>query len=384
MSAGVLAAAGMLKGMRSPRRPGARHQGTFRSAEAQPFLVLVTDSAEIHDELALIAAVVGLRLEVTDRWSALPAGAEDAVAVACSPSMPPPTGYSGTGALVVGHNAEAVWAVAAAAPDLRPVPLPQAERWLSEHLSAEALHRTQGRVAAVASTAGGTGASTCAYLGAAECAVRGGRPLVIDAALGVGSGLASLVRVTGAQGASRSREDGSAGLDWSTLLKTDGEISAAHLAAAVPEIDGIGCLTGPADPRGVLGLLPAVVQASRRAYDLVVVDLGQRTETLRVLGAATDHLTVVSRAAPRAAKAAQQLGASRADGLSLFLNRRPAPGWGPAEMSQVSGISVAGELAEQKWLARSDDLSESYELLRAPRGAAVIAGLLQAWGVADA
>lgn len=352
--------------------------GTNSTAE-QPegeSVLLVTEDSALRDEVALIAAVVGVQLEITATWPG-PGEQTRWAAMMCSPQSLPPTAGQAQGTLLLGHSAEALWEAAALMPGLRPAPLPQAENWLSEQLSAQVFDRSQGTVIAAVSTAGGVGATTFAYLCAAELAARGARPLLIDAAPGPGSGLADLVE----QGRYRQQLSGG-DLDWDQLNRTEGEISASHLSAALPVVDGIAVLTDTVAGAQRTPLLPAAVAAGRTAFDAVIIDSGQRADVMSSLGEQLEKLLVVARASRRAVDSARRVlrGAAPWEAV-VALNRRAAPGWGPHEVAEELSAPVAADLAEQKWLARSDDLSDAYELLRSARGASMIAELLDALGV---
>lgn len=339
-------------------------------------MLLIGAEESLHEEIALLAAVAGVRLHTAPSWGEAPDG--DWAAVLCTPQALPPTAAQAEGVLLVGDEPSALWEAAAAQPGLVPVPLPQAERWLSEVLVSRVLDRAQGPVVAVASTGGGAGATTVAYLCAAELAVRGQRPALLDACPGPGSGALELVT-----GAHRSELEGEHGmpegrLDWERLLATEGEISAKHLANALPGADGVAVLTGSADPQHCRRLLPAVLRAARRAFDAVIVDVGTRAEIITALPEPAERTILVARASPRAAAAAKRLRELLPHSAAvLALNRTAAAGWGPEEMQQAVGLPVTAELAEQRWLARSDHVGEAYHLLRSRRGARIVAGLLQ-------
>lgn len=364
-------------------RSSAESGGT-RQAPAAQSVLLITDDDDLREDIALITAVVGVRLETSLSWHGVK-GDGDWAAVMCSAQCLPPSARQSEGILLLGYDADALWEAAAQLPEIRPVPLPQAERWLSEQLSAQVFDRSQGKVLATASTAGGVGATTFAYLCAAELAARGERPLLIDAALGAGSGLADLVHRAGSQQQLGGGQVAGGDLDWDQLSRIEGEISTSHLSAAVPLVDGIGVLTGPAETLQRAPLLPAAVAAGRSAFDTVIIDVGQRIELIAALSEQLDRLLVVTRASRRATEAAVRLvrGAAPVE-AAVAVNRRAAGGWEPQDVAQRLSVPVVADLAEQKWLARTDDLADAYELLRSTRGATMIDQLLQALGVGDA
>lgn len=365
-------------------RRGPAEAATTRQTSAGEAVLLITDDDTLREDIALIAAVVGVRLETSVTWHGLEDGG-DWAAVMCSAQCLPTSARRSEGTLLLGYDAEVLWEVAAQFPGLRPVPLPQAERWLSEQLSAQVFDRSQGRVVAAVSTAGGVGSTTFAYLCAAELAARGKRPLLIDAALGPGSGLADLVHRARTQQQLGGGQVQGGDLDWEQLSKIEGEISTSHLSAAVPVLDGIGVLTGFSEAVQRLPLLPAAVAAGRGAFDVVVIDIGQRIETIAVLGDQLERLLVVTRASPRAVEAAGRLLRRAAPvEAAVVVNRRAAVGWGPENVAEQLSAPVVADLAEQRWLARTDDLADTYELLRSTRGARMIDDVLRALGAGHA
>lgn len=362
---------------------GTRQVGTGQAAAAESVL-LITDDDALREDIALITAVVGVRLETATNWR----GAEEAegwAAVMCSAQCLPTSARQAEGTLLLGYDAEGLWEAAAQLPGVRPVPLPQAERWLSKQLSAQVFDRSQGKVVAAASTAGGAGSTTFAYLCAAELVARGQRPLLIDAALGPGSGLADLVHRARSQQRLGSGNVEGGDLDWEQLSRIEGEISTSHLSAAIPIVDGIGVLTGSVEALQRTPLLPAAAAAGRSAFDVVIIDLGQRIEMTHIMGEQLERMLVVTRASPRAAETAVRLVRAVAPvEAAVVVNRRAAPGWGPEDLADRLGAPVVADLAEQRWLARTDDLADTYQLLRSARGARMIHAVLHALGLGDA
>lgn len=372
---------GTLRAMTPNGRAVPRPRSSKNQTTGEPTLLLVAEDQRLRDDIALIAAVVGARLEVFHRWAHVDASVEqDAVAVLCSASAVPRTAVRAEKCLLVGHDAASVWQAAAEAPGLRPVPLPAGEKWLTEHLSTKVLDRSQGRVIAVAGSTGGAGATTFAYLCAAELAARGLSPLLLDAAGGPGSGVADLVRTARREG----RVQGGA-LDWQELASVEGELSATQLKDAVPQWEGIGLLSGSAAGARADSRLRAAVVAGRRAYDVVVIDAGQQIEALVSLGEQVDELLIVVRASRRGVDAARgMISAVPQTQQWIAVNGPTASGWSVADVHAELQTPVIADLPVQKWLARSDELAEAYELLRSRRGAALVDGVLGKVGAFDA
>src|SRR5699024_7102984 len=104
--------------------------GTGQLAATESVL-LITDDDALREDIALITAVVGVRLETSTNWRGVEDGAGWA-AVMCSAQCLPKSARQAEGTLLLGYDAESLWEAAAQLPGVRPVPLPQAERWLSE------------------------------------------------------------------------------------------------------------------------------------------------------------------------------------------------------------------------------------------------------------
>ncbi|GAA1450236.1 hypothetical protein ACFP47_01610 [Nesterenkonia lacusekhoensis] len=361
-------------------------------APAEPTFLLVTGEEELRDDVALIAAVVGGRLDCRPGWPDVPAGGW--AAMMCGPDALPPSGVPAEQVLLLGHvrsadpEPESLWRLAASRPGMQAVPLPQADVWLSEHLGGRVMDRAPGRVLGVAGVFGGVGATTVSYLLAAEAAARGMSALLVDGDPHPGSGIRTLLREQASSGAA----DGSLG--WSALAQIEGELSSSQLQAALPVLEGIHVVSetgpgaesaaGPERDPAPLRTAEEVIGAGKRAFDLVILDAGRRPALLR---AAADRLESVLMVAPscgRAAHAADEL-MSAAPGVPfrLVLNGRPRAGWGAAEMRSALDVELVADIPEQRWLRRADEVGESYELLRSGRGAAMISGILQATGVLD-
>lgn len=359
---------------------------------AEPTFLLVTGDEELRDDVALIAAVVGGRLDCRPGWAEAPP--EDWAAVMCGPDALPPAGASTEQILLLGHGEDAeappdaLWRLAASRPGTQAVPLPQAEVWLSEHLGGRVMDRAPGCVLGVAGVFGGVGATTLSYLLAAEAAARGMSALLVDGDPHPGSGIRALLRE---QVPSASVDES---LGWSALAQIEGELSSSQLQAALPVLEGIhvvsetesaaGATAGAEAEPAPLRTAEEVIGAGKRAFDLVILDAGRRPELLRAAADRMECGLLVAPASARSVDAADELMAA-VSGVSfqLVLNGRARPGWRAAEMREALGVEVAADIPEQRWLRRADELGESYELLRSGRGAAMIGGILQAAGVVD-
>ncbi len=374
---------------RLPFFPAAESRTPLSEGSAEPVFLLVTGDEDLRDDVALIAAVVGGRLDCRPSWT--DTAGEDWAAVMCGSDALPPAMLHAGQILLLGRGpadpeeqSDHLWRLAASRPGMQAVPLPEGEVWLSEHLGARVMDRAPGRVIGVAGVFGGAGTTTLSYLLAAEAAARGMSALLVDGDPHPGSGIRALLTEQSPAGY---EEDA---LGWSGLSRIEGELSSSQLQAALPVLEGIHVVSEPARRGPVaeseaetapLRTAEAVIGAGKRAFDLVVLDAGRRAELLSAAAERIDAGLLVAPASRRAADAADELlSAVAGPPFHLALNGRARPGWRAAEMEEAVGLPVVADLAEQRWLRQAQDLGEAYELLRSARGAALIGGILQAVG----
>jgi len=331
-------------------------------------LLLITADLQLRDEVALIAATVGAALESRPSWKAV-APKEWAV-VMCGQDSPPPHPRFARQTLLLGRGDLSqegqFWETAALHPALRPVPLPAGERWLAAYLGETFLDRTPGQVLALAGAFGATGSSTVAYLLAAELAVRGASVVLLDADPAPGAGIATLLQ----------KDDH---LTWARFAEVQGEISSTQLAAGLPATEGFNLVTGGPGREIRQRMLEPVVRSARRVFDYVVIDAGRDYEVLTTALEHFEHLLLVSPCSSRGAAAALEVKSAYPElALLLVANGAGQSGWTPGELSEATGIPLAGDIPEQRWLRRDSQLSTAYELLRSRRGAAYIGTVLEA------
>lgn len=371
--------------------------------DVAPRLLLITEDRALRDDVALIAATVGAALESRPHWEAVVP--RDWAVLMCGTDRLPPRPRLRQGTLLLGitglvqtqtqtqgqaQNVEQrLWRLAADHPGLQPVPLPAGEAWLARHLGARVLDRNPGRVLAVAGVLGGVGASTVAYLLAAEQAVRGASVLLVDADPAPGAGLAGLLGAAQGRSDDRNRRVGplrrgggeaerGEALGWAELAALDGELASLQLAAALPIHEGFHVLSGAPGVEVRRRMLEPVVRSARRVFDTVVVDVGRDAEAVSLVREHLDQLLLVTPCTARGAAAARQVGESETGvPLRLVVNGASHAGWNPQELAVATELPLAGDIPEQRWLRREEALDAAYELLRSRRGAAFIARLLE-------
>jgi secretion/DNA translocation related CpaE-like protein len=334
-------------------------------------VVVMTDDEDLLDEVVRLAAAAGVELErvpdaagVRRRWHTaglvlldeaaaravgpLRLGRRDGVVLLCR-DEPPGTIWE----RAVGVGAEHV------------VSLPEGEDWLVGALAdaAPASPEGPGRVVAVVGGRGGAGASVLAVAVAAHARTRGTRVLLVDCdPLGGGLDL-----VAGAEELE--------GFRWGGLALGNGgggRVAAASLHEALPSPDGL--LTVLSCDRGGVGPEPgaavAVVEAGRRAGDVVVCDLPRHpTDTALAVADAADLVVLVVPAEVRAVAAATRVAEPLAErGVPLRLVvRGPAPGGLDGEdVAHALGVELLVSVAAEPGLAAALDRGRVPGLRRGP------------------
>ena len=307
--------------------------------------LLVTNDPLALDDLLRLAATAGVEVDVAADTETARASWTSAALVIIGPDLLDRCAGSRLvrrpGVVVLGHDLDdaTLWKRAVQVGADRVLFLPDAEPWLVQALT-DAVEITDhaGLVVATLGGRGGAGATTLSVALAHAGVRRGLRTLLVDGdPLGGGVDL-----VLGAEGLS--------GLRWPDLTGTRGRLPAAAVSDALPQVSGIALLSwdrGDAAPLPVEAV-EAVLDAGRRACDLVVVDLARTLDegAREVLAAATCALLVVPaevRATAAAARVAARAGLLCRD-LRLVV-RGPSPGdVSPAEVQRALGLPLVGTL----------------------------------------
>lgn len=204
-------------------------------------------------------------------------------------------------AVLVGLNGEGdtLWHLAAALGAERVAVLPDAAAWLAEYLSRSRSPETGGLVLGITGGCGGAGATTAAVWIAQAAAGLGVRALLVDGdPWGGGLELALAAEET-------------PGLRWPDLSDVSGSIDPEQLTDSLPVAGGFSFLSWPGsrDRQAPMDAATAggVLDAARRGYELVVVDIGRGAEPVRTFAWDCDRILVVVPAQLKAAVATARL-----------------------------------------------------------------------------
>ncbi|MDX6216690.1 MAG: hypothetical protein QOG99_2274 [Frankiales bacterium] len=307
--------------------------------------LLVTNDPVALDDLLRLAATAGVEVEVAADVGGARRSWAGAPLVVVGPDLLDRCAGSRLGrrsnVVALGDDLDdaTIWRKAVDLGAERVVFLPDAEPWLVQAF-ADAVETTDhaGLVVATLGGRGGAGATTLSVALAQAGTRRALRTLLVDGDP-LGGGVDLVLGVEDLHG-----------LRWPDLIATRGRLPAAAVIEALPHVDGIGVLSwdrGDATPLPAEAV-QAVVEAGRRACELVVVDLARTLDegAREVLAAAACALLVVPaevRATAAAARVASRAGLLCRD-LRLVV-RGPSPGNVAAEDVQLAlGLPLAGTL----------------------------------------
>ena len=278
----------------------ARAPGAWLPAESAETL-LVTGFDFLQGEVERIVAAAGGQLRVVaDAAEAAPFWDTAGVVLVGSDvrELPP---RRRAPAVVVGLSGEgdSLWHLAAALGAERVAVLPDAASWLAEYLSRSRSPEAGGLVLGVTGGCGGAGATTAAAWIAQAAAEWGARVLLIDGDPW-GGGLELALAA-----------EESPGLRWPDVSDASGSIDPEQLSDALPVAGGFSFLSWPGSrerqPGVESGTVGGVLDAARRGYELVLVDIGRGTEPLRTFAWDCDRILLVAPAQLKAAVASARL-----------------------------------------------------------------------------
>ncbi|MCI0142273.1 CpaE-like family protein [Arthrobacter bambusae] len=280
--------------------PGPSHGEPWVPADSSEVL-LVTGNVRLQAETERIAAAVGASLRtVVDLSAALPMwDTAGMVLLGSDVRELPPRRRAPSVLLGLDGEGDSLWQLGAALGAERVAVLPEAAAWLAEHLGRSPDPDPGGLLLGVTGGCGGAGASTAAVWLAQEAAVHGIRTLLVDGDPR-GGGLELYLAAEDAPG-----------LRWPDLAGASGSIGTGQLSDSLPIAGGFSFLSWPGSRDRFLdvepGAVAAVLDAARRGFELVIVDIGRGTESLGCFAWECDRILMVAPAQLRAAVAAAKL-----------------------------------------------------------------------------
>jgi secretion/DNA translocation related CpaE-like protein len=233
----------------------------------------------------------------------------------------------------------------------RVVLLPQDEAWLVEQLALAGDQHSVGTLAAVLGCRGGTGTSTLVAAVAHQAVHAGGSSVVVDADPAGGDLDVVLEMVD------------EPGLRWPDLASARGRLPAEQLAAALPrrgDVALLGTDPSPAVDAAANDVVPAaavpfVLDALRRAFDVVVVDLPRwLPPPVRPVLDLADAVVLVTAADARGAAAAGRMASALGGAAAqdcLVVRTGPGATAEPAEVAALVGLPLAATLRHDRRVA---------------------------------
>lgn len=346
-------------GARSRARNAAGGPDSAWLPEASAEILLVTGSAVLRSEVERIVAAAGGHLRVVAdpaeggrHWD----GAAAVLVGSDIRELPP---RRRAPAVLVGADGEgdSLWHLAAALGAERVAVLPDAAAWLADHLSRSRAPGPGGLVLGVTGGCGGAGATTAAIWIAQAAAGMGARVLLVDGDPWAG----------GLELALAAEE--CPGLRWPDLAEARGSVDPAQLAESLPVAGGFSFLSWPASreqpvPVGAATVL-GVLDAARRGYELVVVDIGRREEPLQSFAWDCDRIMMVVPSQLRAAVAAvRMLQDFPPVEATVLLRGNPGAALDGPLLEDAIGLPVLGRLPELRGVAAATESGRLLDLGR--------------------
>ena len=260
-------------------------------------------------------------------------------------------------AVLVGLNGEgdSLWHLAAALGAERVAVLPDAAAWLAECLSRSRSPQAGGLVLGVTGGCGGAGATTAAVWIAQAAAGMGVRVLLVDGdPWGGGLELALAAEEL-------------PGLRWPDLAEASGSIDPGQLSDSLPITGGFSFLSWPGSRERAAPVdavaAGGVLDAARRGYELVVVDIGRGAEPLHTFAWDCDRILVVLpaqlKAAVASARLLQELPPVEA---ALLVRGKPGAALDSALIADAVGLPVHGRVPDLRGVTGASESGRLLEL----------------------
>lgn len=346
----------------SPRRgpavvPGPDGTGAAWLPGGSDEVLLVSASSLLRGEVERIVAAAGAHLRVVA--DAAEGGrywdAATAVLVGSDIRELPPRRRAPAVLVGVDGEGDSLWHLAAALGAERVAVLPDAAAWLADHLSRSRSPGPGGLILGVTGGCGGAGATTAAIWIAQAAAGLGARVLLVDGdAWGGGLELALAA-------------EENPGLRWPDLAEASGSIDPGQLSDSLPTAGGFSFLSWPATREQFLpvaaGTTTGVLDAARRGYELVVVDIGRGPGPLQTFAWDCDHIAIVIPAQLKAAVAAVRLLQEYPPvETALLVRGRPGAALDGSLISEALGLPVQGRVPDLRGVSGAMESGRLLEL----------------------
>ncbi|WP_416428647.1 septum site-determining protein Ssd [Paenarthrobacter nicotinovorans] len=252
---------------------------------------------------------------------------------------------------------DGLWRLAAALGADRVAVLPEAAAWLAEYLSMSGAPDPGGTVTGIVGGCGGAGASTAAIWLAQAAASEGVSTLLIDGDPWGG-------------GLELALTDGSVpGLRWPDFQESRGSIDPAQFRDSLPAAGGFAYLSWPGTREAVkspdAGAVAAIMDAARRGFELIIVDLGRSGEGVGRLAWDCDKLLLLTTAHLRSAVAsARILNELPPVETGLIVRGSNASPVSPSFIAESLGLPLVGVVPEVRGVAAGTELGRLLEMGR--------------------
>ena len=320
-------------------------------------VLLVTSSAVLRSEVERIVAAAGAQLRTAADAAEAGRYWDGAAAVLVGSDVRELPPRRRGPAVLVGLDGEgdSLWHLAAVLGAERVAVLPDAAAWLADHLSRSRSPGPGGLILGVTGGCGGAGATTAAIWIAQAAAGLGARVLLVDGDPWGG----------GLELALAAEED--PGLRWPDLSEARGSIDPAQLADSLPVAGGFSFLSWPASREQPVPVAAAttagVLDAARRGYELVVVDIGRGAEPINTFAWDCDRITMVVPAQLKAAVAAVRLLQEFPPvEASLLVRGKHGAALDAALIAEAIGLPVQGRMPELRGVPAAMESGRLLEL----------------------
>ena len=322
-------------------------------------ILLVSGDPYLQEEAKRIVAAAGGSLKTAIDVAEAVHGWDnaDVVLVGSDIRELPPRRRAPTVLLGKASEGDGLWRLAAALGAERVAVLPEAAAWLAEHLSTSGSPDPGGTVMGIIGGSGGAGATTTAIWLAQAAAGHGVSTVVIDGDRW-GGGLELAVTA-----------DEIPGLRWPDFAETRGSIDPSKFRDSLPVAGGFAYLSWPGTREPVhipaAGAVAAVVDAARRSFELVLVDIGRSGEGLGTLACDCDRILLLSKAHLKCAVAAGRVLDELPPGdAGLLVRGTGATSVDAPLISESLGLPLLGVLPEIRGVAAATERGRLLELGR--------------------